>query len=104
MSSGNKSDWKLFREKIADWQNNYMLYLLEKYSQIINSNEETVDKFWELEKQINEDKKKCGVVCEFRPSLMLENILRLFHEGAITLDDLKDFSEELQNSIRSITR
>ena len=33
-------------------------------------------------------------------SKMIDNILDLLHEGAITLDDLSDFSEELQEKIK----
>jgi len=33
---------------------------------------------------------------------MIGNILDLLHEGAITPDDLSDFSEELRERIKSI--
>ena len=33
-------------------------------------------------------------------SKVIDNILNLLHEGAITLDDLSDFSEELQEKIK----
>lgn len=35
-------------------------------------------------------------------SKVIDNILDLLHEGAITLDDLSDFSEELQEKIKFI--
>ena len=35
-------------------------------------------------------------------SKIIDNILDLLHEGAITLDDLSDFSEELQEQISFI--
>ena len=31
---------------------------------------------------------------------MLENIVSLILEGAITFDDLSDFSDELQNNVK----
>ena len=33
---------------------------------------------------------------------MIGNILDLLHEGAIMLDDLSDFSEELRERLKSI--
>lgn len=55
---------------------------------------------WELEKRIREDKRATGVVVTNSRSKMIDNILDLLHEGAITLDDLSDFSEELQEKIQ----
>lgn len=47
-----------------------------------------------------QDKRATGVVVTNSRSKMIDNILDLLHEGAITLDDLSDFSEELQAKIR----
>ncbi len=53
---------------------------------------------WKLYK--SEDKRTTGVVVTNSRSKMIDNILDLLHEGAITLDDLSDFSEELQEKIK----
>ena len=68
----------------------------------ISSDKLPSDRFWELEKRIREDKRATGVVVTNSRSKMIDNILDLLHEGAITLDDLSDFSEELQERIRFI--
>ncbi len=60
------------------------------------------DRFWELEKRIREDKRATGVVVTNSRSKMIDNILDLLHEGAISLDDLSDFSEALQERIEFI--
>ena len=48
------------------------------------------------------DKRDTGVVVTNSRSKVIDNILDLLHEGAITLDDLSDFSEELQEKIKFI--
>ena len=59
-------------------------------------------KFWELEKRIRNDKKDTGVIIDMRRSRMVLNMLNLLNEGAITMEDLEDFSEELKDHIRFI--
>lgn len=94
-----KSDWILYKKKLAAWQNNHMQHLLEEYQEIINSKGEPVDRFWELEKRINKDKRKRGVVCELSRSSVIDNLLTLLCDGVITFDELEDFSEDLQNTV-----
>ncbi len=55
--------------------------------------------FWELEKRIKQDKKKPGVIINIRKQEMLFEIIRLINDGAITMDDLSDFSDELRNQV-----
>ena len=97
-----ESDWKLYKSKIADWQEGYMEKLCKEYITLLSSDKLPSDIFWELEKRIREDKRATGVVVTNSRSKMIDNILDLLHEGAITLDDLSDFSEELQERIKFI--
>lgn len=47
----SKKDWKLFREKLPDWQENYMDKLNKQYIELLSNEKETAsDKFWELAK------------------------------------------------------
>ena len=32
----SKKDWKLFREKLSDWQENYMEGLVKEYANFLN--------------------------------------------------------------------
>ena len=57
MNEFSEKDWKLFRRKIAVWQNAYINKLNKEYMEILNSNETPAEKFWKLEKRINENKK-----------------------------------------------
>lgn len=97
-----KKDWTLFKNKIVDWQESYMGRLNKEYITILNSNANPSEKFWTLEKRLREDKKKSGVCIEMSQSKMIYNILDLINEGAIMVDDLNEFSEELQESIKRI--
>lgn len=98
----SESDWKLYKSKIADWQEGYMEKLCKEYIELLSSDRLPSYRFWELENRIREDKRATGVVVNNSRSNMIGNILDLLYEGAITLDDLSDFSEELQERIKSI--
>lgn len=42
----SKKDWKLFREKLAIWQENYMNKLTKEYIELLNDeNKNASDKF-----------------------------------------------------------
>ena len=99
-----EKDWKLFRSKISVWQENYMDKLTKEYIKLLSSDIDASEKFWELENRIKNDKRKKGVVCEMRRSEMIYNLISLINEGAITLDDLDGFSEDLKERIAFVTR
>ena len=48
----SKSDWKLFRARIGDWQEAYMERLVKEYMDLLVSAENASDKFWKLEERI----------------------------------------------------
>lgn len=95
-----ESDWKLFRKRIIGWQENYMNKLNKEYTMILLQEKNPSENFWELEKRINWDKRKTGVMADMRRSKLVENILDLLHEGAIMLEDLDDFSDELKDTVQ----
>ena len=65
----SKKDWKLFRENLASWQENYMDKLTKQYIELLSDeNKNASDKFWELEKRIKQDKKHPGVIMEMQKS------------------------------------
>lgn len=92
----NESDWKLFRSRIADWQENYMSGLIAEYAIILqDGSKNPSDRFWKIVDRIKEDKKAYGVSCERKRSSLIENMIMLYAEGAINDSDLEGFSEEL---------
>ena len=97
-----ESDWKLYKSKIADWQEGYMEKLCKEYIELLSSDKLPSERFWELEKRIRDDKRDTGVVVTNSRSKVIDKILDLLHEGAITHDELSDFSEEFQEKIKFI--
>lgn len=100
MNRFSEKDWKLFRSKITDWQEAYMEKLNGEYIELLSGEGDASEKFWTLEKRIRQDKKDCGVQCEMRRSNQFHIMLSLLNEGAITLEDLSDFSEEVQETMK----
>ena len=99
----SKKDWKLFRERLSNWQEKYMEGLVEAYANFLNDDKKPAsEKFWELEKRIKEDKRHPGVIMEMSKSEAIWDIVRLIRLKVITYDDLSDFSDELQQEIKRI--
>lgn len=94
-----EQDWKLFKSRIAGWQEAYMDKLNKGYIELLSEEGLASDKFWELEKKIREDKKKPGVCVEMCRFALIINILNLLHDGAITMDDLEGFSDGLRDFV-----
>ena len=95
-----EKDWKIYKQRLGDWQDRHIGRLLEEYREIIDSDLKNSDKFWEIQKRINEDRKNVGVVCRFSRSTMEDIITILLLQGTITEDDLVGFSEELITSVK----
>ena len=100
----NESDWKLFRAKLPGWQEAYMEKLNHEYAALLAGAGKASDKFWELEKRINMDKQRTGVVARMSRSYMYHNILALLADGVITLEDLDGFSEDLRENVAFVNR
>lgn len=96
-----EKDWKLFRSKIADWQESYMDRLNGQYMEILSENANPSDKFWKLDKRIKKDKKKAGVQVRMSRSNLIYNIISLLNEGAINFEDLEDFSDGLKETVEA---
>ena len=94
-----EKDWKLFRRKIADWQESYMNRLNREYIAILSEDASPSDKFWKLDKRIKEDKKNAGVQLRMSRTNLIYNIISLLNEGAISFGDLEDFSDGLKETV-----
>ena len=95
----SKSDWKLFRERIVDWQEAYMERLVNEYMDLLDGAENASDKFWKLEERIKKDKKHPGVMLELSKGNMIFDIVALINSDVIITADLADFSDELKESV-----
>lgn len=96
----SKSDWKLYREKVAGWQERYMERLIKDYISYLISDEQASTKFWEMEKRIKQDKKTPGVCIELRKGNMIFDLVRFIQDGVIVFDELNDFSDELRENVK----
>lgn len=94
-----EKDWKSFRSEIADWQESFMDKLNREYIAILSEDANPSDKFWKLDKRIQEDRKKAGVQVCMRRSNLIYNIISLINEGAISFEDLEDFSDGLKETV-----
>ena len=92
----SKRDWKLFREKLPAWQENYMDRLINEYIGLLSDQDKKAsDKFWELGPHP-------GVILNVRKSEAIYDMVRLIRLEVITYDDLADFSEDLQQAVKLI--
>ena len=77
--------------------------LIASYVKYLEGEEPASTKFWELEKKIKRDRKNPGVLIELSKQNMPFDLIRLIHEGVITVDDLEGFSDELKETVNYLT-
>ncbi len=95
-----EKDWKLFRKLLPGWQEAYMERLAKEYIELLSSDRQASDKFWELDQRIKQDKRRTGVLARgVSRSNMFQLIINLIYEETISEDDLKEFSESLLENI-----
>ena len=104
MVEPSKRDWKLYREKIGEWQEHYMEQLVKEYADYLCSDLPASTKFWEIEKRIKTDIKTPGVCIELRKSDMFWDIAGLINDKVISMDDLEEFSDDLKEAVALILR
>ena len=78
--------------------------LCREYIDLLSSDIKASNRFWELEKRIKDDRKKTGVVATMSRSKMIFNIVNLVYDGAISMDDLGEFSDDVKESVRMLLR
>ena len=96
----HESDWKLFSKKIIDWQENHMDNLNKEYIALLSEDKDASEKFWTLHDRILKDKKSAGVQAQRSRSNMDFIIMELLRDKIITLKDLEDFSEDMQEKMK----
>lgn len=94
-----EKDWKLFRKKVPQWQENYMERLLGEYRAIISQERQPSERFWALYQRMREDSSNPGVQIRMSRSKMRGNLLHLLLCGVIGLSDLEGFSPELREDV-----
>ena len=102
MSDISKSDWKLFQEKLPEWQEAYMERLIKDYIKLLQKKCDASERFWKLEERIKKDKKNPGVQLQYEKSETIYNIVYLIRMKVIKVEDLADFSDELKEEVQQI--
>jgi len=69
------------------------------YIELLSEDANPSEKFWQLEKRIKEDKKKTGVQLRMSRSNLIYNIISLINDGAISFEDIQEFSDELKEIV-----
>ena len=98
----SKADWKLFCVRIGEWQETYIKRLNEQYIEILSGDGLASEKFWKLNRHIQEDKKYLGVKMSLRKPDLALTLANLLNENVISLGDLDGFSEELQENVKQL--
>ncbi len=98
----SKADWKLYCERVNDWQERYMEKLIKKYIKLLSSEGNASDHFWELEKRIKRDKKHPGVIIELQKSTAILDIADFVSKKVIKMEDLEGFSQDLIDAVELI--
>ena len=102
MNAITKADWKLFMEKVPEWQEAYMERLLKEYVKMLQSKKPASTKFWDLDKRIKKDKKNPGVQMQLDKGEAIFDIVTMINLGIITQEDLADFSDDLKESVQEL--
>lgn len=94
----SEHDWKLFCRLLPLWQERYMEGLVKEYMEILASDEKLAsEKYWTLEKRIENDKYSPGVLVKNKSrSKAYMILLSLIRDGVITEEDLKDFDDDFR--------
>lgn len=96
----SKKDWKLYRECVPMWQTRYIEKLNREYIELLSSEGDASDHFWELEKRIRKDKRHPGVSIEMDKSEAIFNLVLLCRTGVIGMDDLAGFSDGTVEAVK----
>ena len=100
----NEKDRKLFRKLVSGWQEAFMDRLNREYISLLSGDGHASEKFWELEKRIKQDRRRPGVFLRIKRSVMEWNLRDLILDGAITFEDISDFSEETRSRVKYLVR
>ena len=98
----NKSDWHLFQTLLPQWQEAYTARLCDEYAAILTGPYRGSDAFWEVKRLIRKDKKRLNAMAEVEKQEMPFVIAELLREGAITEENLAEFSLGLRERVKEI--
>ena len=74
--------------------------LCKEYVELLTCDKKGSERFWTLEERIKKDRKAPGVIISVSKSDMLIDLVRLVQDEVIGLEDLSDFSEDVQERVK----
>ena len=98
MYKTTESDWKLFKKLLPIWRERYFGYLVQEYKKILDKDELSSDKFWDLSKKMSKDKEI--ILREVTKDEMVSYTLDLLKHRVIKESDLDDFSESFKAIVK----
>lgn len=79
--------------------------LTREYAELLTDDRcQPSERFWALNERIREDRRKPGVQLELRKQNVVFDLAHLIADGAVSLEELDGFSEELQNTVRFLCK
>jgi len=102
MTGPDKSDWNLFQTRLPQWRERFMGRLCDEYSAILSGPYRGSDAFWEVKRLIRKDMKRLEVMVDVEKKEMANILSDLLREQVITSADLRDFSEEFQETVDNL--
>lgn len=96
----SENDWVLFQQKFPVWQEAYLAKITAIYAEILSQNKSSLEKYWELEKCVKNDKKCVAVKKSLSRENLFTDIVNLIRQSTINFSDLSDFSKELQEDVK----
>lgn len=94
-----ETDWRMFKKKLPIWQEAYMERLNQEYIDILSGNGNASEKFWQLEKRVEKDRKSPGVITEMTRRNAIPCIVGLLSDGIIAPNELEGFGKDLVETV-----
>jgi len=96
-----EKDWRLFKKMLPIWQERFLDKTIEDYKTILNTNDKSSKKFWDLSNRMIKDKKNPGVILrDLKRDEVISHLLDLLKYRVISESDLDCFSISLQDIVK----
>jgi hypothetical protein len=98
-----ESDWKLFKNNLTVWRENYLVKINEEIVSILSDKKITeTQKFWKVKKQIDnkvEILKDC--FDDIRRSMMLIKMMMMYKNKIINMENISGFSKDVVENVKN---
>ena len=101
MKKPNESDWRHFRDSLAEWRERYLEKINPEIADILASDEGTpTEKFWKAKEEMDRQARILQDCLDgYSRSKMWRHLLLMYRHGLVDETDLEAFSDELREDI-----